>query len=88
MRQFPRFLFSTTEGKKSKGPFIIHAIHPRKLFTVHWNDSDRGFFLHEIQDWTEEYSHLDFKPGDIIRDAEKWLSGQLGCGNIIKPDTE
>jgi hypothetical protein len=82
-REYPRFLFSDPTNTKSPGPFIVHTLSPRKIFRVHWGDSERGFILYDLQDASDPCKPGE--SGDIIRAAEQWLSAQLKCGVIKNP---
>lgn len=33
-REFPRFLFSNPKNTKSKGPFVVHTLHPKFIVRI------------------------------------------------------
>jgi hypothetical protein len=81
-RSYPRFLFSDPKNVKNPGPFIVHTIFPRKIFKVNWNTTERGFFLYDLKEASEECDAK--KSADCIRDAETWLEFQLKTKAIRK----
>lgn len=52
-RKYPRFLFSDPKNTKSKGPFVVHLLHPRMIckFKCNRTEDQQG---HEIDNFSVE----------------------------------
>lgn len=81
-REFPRFLYSDPKNTKSPGPFIVHTLHPNKLFKVEFTSLDK-FLLHDLPAFGEQCTSVMLY--QIIESACIWLESQLKSGNVKSP---
>lgn len=77
-REYPRFLFSDPKNTKSKGPFVVHTLHPRLLFRI----IKTAIFDQEIPDSKLEFSRDDFK----LLLLDNWDSASEEDIRLVKSD--
>lgn len=86
-RGYPRFLFSNPKNSKSEGPFIVHTLYPRMIFTVSRDINNLQLTL--VDQWDEApepFSDNFIKASnEIQRYATEWLVRQIMNKSII-PD--
>ncbi len=85
-RAYPKFLFSDPEDTKSKGPFIVHTLPPKKMYIVNWLSKWPLFYLVEVKDWGDDCT--EHTSAETIRAAEFWLSSKLKSRTIESTSPE
>ncbi len=86
-RNYPRFLYSNPQNTKSKGPFIVHLLDPRLVFSIVFTEEECANA--KTYKWAGPIGLIlldkikgDKKIEEIMSEAVSWLKHQIEQGAI------
>ena len=81
IHQYPRFLYSNQENNTIEGPFLVHLLHPNKLYRIEWDTKYPDYTIHRIPDWGDDCTEYHYTENE--KDAVEWLNDKIAQRAII-----